>query len=201
MIVDWERRPGETPYEDLEGFIPVKIYPNPTRQQVDELEEENIRKATLKYLSKKPSKRKASFDYYWLLGLHREMYGDVWAWAGKTRTQNTQIGFDKYEIQGALMTLAADMQEWPNHFDFLECAMRIHHRAVQIHPFKNGNGRWSRLLANVWLKQNGQPLTEWPGIVGVSPIRDDYLAAVKAADALNFEALLALHRRYTNSAD
>jgi len=200
-VKDWEYRSGETPYEDLDGFIPVKMFPNPARRQVDELEEENVRKATLKYLAAKPSEKTAPFDYSWMLGLHREMFGDVWEWAGKTRTQNTQIGMDKHEVPEALRTLAADIKEWPAHFGPLECAARLHHRAVQIHPFKNGNGRWSRLLANIWLKQNGQPLTEWPSIVGESPVRSDYLDAVKAADGMDFEPLLELHRRFTGAGE
>lgn len=193
----WGYREGETPYDDLVGFKLAKTYPNPTRQHVDELEEENVRKATLKYLAQKTSKKVAPFDYYWLLELHREMYGDVWEWAGKTKRQNTQIGLDKHEVVEALRVLAADIQEWPNHFEPLEVSARLHHRAVHIHPFKNGNGRWSRLLANIWLKQNDHPLTEWPSIVGESPIRDEYLKAVKAADDLDYEPLLDMHRKYT----
>ena len=84
-------------------------------------------------------------------------------------------------------------------FEAIEVAARIHHCAVQIHPFKNGNGRWSRLLSNIWLKQNSQPLTMWPSIVGESPVRDEYLKAVKEADNLNFEPLLEMHRRYADS--
>lgn len=198
MIDGWENREGETPYDDLDGFKLAKEYSNPSRQLVDELEEENIRKATLKYLVQKPSKKAASFDYYWLLELHREMYGDVWEWAGSTRTQNTQIGLDKYQLGEALRTLVADIQEWPKHFEPVEVAARIHHRAVQIHPFKNGNGRWSRLLANIRLKQNGQPLTMWPSIVGESPVRGEYLNAVREADNMNFEPLLEMHRCYAD---
>ena len=43
--------------------------------------------------------------------------------------------------------------------DLSEQAVLLHHRAVQIHPFENGNGRWSRLLANIWLKKHAHPIT------------------------------------------
>lgn len=46
-------------------------------------------------------------------------------------------------------------------FAVVEIAARIHHRAVQIHPFLNGNGRWSRMLVNIYLKQNGLQPTKW----------------------------------------
>ena len=61
---------------------------------------------------------------------------------------------------------------------------RLHHRAVQVHPFPNGNGRWARMLANIWLKRHGQPITKWPEetIGGKSAIREEYIAAIRAAD-------------------
>jgi hypothetical protein len=63
----------------------------------------------------------------------------------------------------------------------------------------NGNGRWSRLLANIWLKRHQHPITEWPEArVGEqSKIRDEYLDAIRKADAGNYKPLRALHRKYT----
>lgn len=194
----WKTRRGETPYDDLGGFRLAKKYPEPSREIVDELEEENIRVATLKYLSSRPSPKIARFDYDWFLQLHHEMYGDVWDWAGKFRTTNKNIGVDKYKLRAAMAALSRDVEAWPEIYkDPLELAMRLHHRAVQIHPFSNGNGRWSRLLSNIWLKRSGHPLTEWPGLTQESPIRDEYLQAVRAADNLDFSRLLKLYRQYT----
>ena len=185
---------------DLDDYSGLKL-PSDTTYKLDEIyvyEAKNIAKATIKYLSAPPSVKIAPFTYAWMLELHREMFGDVWEWAGSTRTQDTQIGLDKYQIGEALRTLAADIQEWPEHFEPVEVAARIHHRAVQIHPFKNGNGRWSRLLANIWLKQNDHPLTVWPSIVGESLVRDEYLKAVREADNMNFKPFLEMHKRYTD---
>jgi hypothetical protein len=65
----------------------------------------------------------------------------------------------------------------------------------------NGNGRWSQMLANIWLKLKGSNPTIWPdaAIAETSIIRDEYLAAVKAADTMNFPPLIALHEKYTSS--
>lgn len=199
MVKGWKQKPGETPYEDLDGFKHMKRFPSPTREIVDELEEENIRVATVKYLSARPSEKVARFDYDWLSELHEEMYGDVWSWAGKFRTTNKNVGVDKYQVREAMAALARDIKEWPQHHkDPLEVAMRLHHRAVQIHPFNNGNGRWSRLLSNIWLKQNGHPLTEWPpALAKESPIRNEYLVAIKKADNMDFDPLWTLCRKYT----
>ena len=70
---------------------------------------------------------------------------------------------------------------------------------ARIHPFLNGNGRWSRMLANIGLKRNRRPVTEWPEqVIGrESPVRGEYLQAIRAADEGDCEPLFGLHRRFT----
>jgi Fic family protein len=77
----------------------------------------------------------------------------------------------------------------------------LHHQAVQIHPFENGNGRWSRTLANIWLHLHGHELIQWPGaaLSEESKVRADYLAAIKAADNHDYQPLFALHQRFTSA--
>lgn len=77
-------------------------------------------------------------------------------------------------------------------------AVRLHHRTVQIHPFSNGNGRWARMLSNIWLKCHGYHITAWPeDVIGSkSVIRDQYLEAIRAADQGDEIPLTALHLRY-----
>ena len=85
--------------------------------------------------------------------------------------------------------------------NLVEQAVRLHHRAVQIHPFYNGNGRWARLLGNILLRLQGHPETRWPEtLLGVeSTIRGEYLAAIKEADLGNYEPLLKLTRQHSRS--
>ena len=54
---------------------------------------------------------------------------------------------------------------------------------------------------NIWLRQHGHPLTEWPHetIGNESVVRTEYIAAIKAADRGEYEALMALHRKYTGA--
>lgn len=75
----------------------------------------------------------------------------------------------------------------------------LHHQAVHIHPFENGNGRWSRALANLWLYLHGQEPTDWPGtaLSEASAIRGEYIEAIQAADKGNYAPLLALHQQFT----
>ena len=128
------------------------------------------------------------------------MFGAVWKWAGKFRASDKNLGVQWAHIETSLHTLLANLSHWEREeMEFLEQAVLLHHRAVSIHPFENGNGRWARLLANIWLKLNDSPLTEWPEttVGSVSTIRSDYLTALRHADSGEYGPLRELHRRFT----
>jgi Fic-DOC domain mobile mystery protein B len=198
VTVTWNSIPGETPI-DVSG---LKVSGVINRGQLSVVEAENIRKAIVKYLGGSLTRRTAKFDLSWMLKLHREMFGDIWTWAGETRTTNLNIGVPWHQAQTRMQDLCDDLAYWQKHWpDFVEQAAHLHHRAVLIHPFLNGNGRWSRLLANIWLKLNKQPLTEWPEeVIGeTSVIRDEYLTAIRAADSGDYIPLIEMHRRYAET--
>ncbi len=188
--------PGQTPLDDLSGLRNKRIR---TTAQLNAAEAENIRKATLKYLAGAVSRRTAPFDFAWLRKLHKEMFGDVWSWAGSLRTTRTNIGCPPQEIEVRLHDLLEDLKAWKDSgMPLQEQAARLHHGLVLIHPFPNGNGRWSRMAANIWLRLHGAALTEWPEttIGAASTIRGEYLDAVKAADRGDHSKLLVMHERY-----
>ncbi len=71
---------------------------------------------------------------------------------------------------------------------------------AEIHPFRNGKGRCARMLANIWLKRHAHGITEWPEqtIGAKSVIRDEYLAAIRAADEGDERPLRELQGRFTH---
>jgi len=186
---------GATYNDDISG-LKLDTSKQYTLQEIYVYEARNITKATLKYLSKTPDKKVAPFTFEWFLELHREMFGDVWDWAGKLRQVELSIGVKAYLVSTELKKLVDDLAFWEANksFDVIEIASRIHHRAVQIHPFKNGNGRWSRMLANIYLKQNGLQVTKWNEdlLSKENPHRDDYISALKLADNGDYSKLIDL---------
>lgn len=186
-----------TPLDDISGLkLPSdKVY---TLKEIYVAEANNIALATLKYLSAPPSKKVAPFSYEWLSTLHEEMFGKVWEWAGKFRHVELSIGIKAYKVPVALKELSNDIAYWEAHrtFDIYETAARIHHRAVHIHPFQNGNGRWSRMLANIYLRQNGSMPVKWQEdlLSNVNPKRDEYIHALKEADNGDYTKLIEMHR-------
>jgi len=186
-----------TPIDDISGLKlqADKVY---TLKEIYIAEANNIALATIKYLSAPPSKKIAPFSYEWLQQLHEEMFGNVWDWAGKFRHVELSIGIKAYLVPTALKELSDDIAYWDNNktFDIYETATHIHHRAVQIHPFQNGNGRWSRMLANIYLRQNGSMPVKWQEdlLAQENPKRDEYIKALKSADDGDYQKLIEMHK-------
>lgn len=198
-MTDWQSIPDETPI-DPSGLKPALRRIVHGRAQLNIVEAENIRLATVKYLAGTPTRRGAPFTPKWMLKLHAEMFGNVWLWAGTPRTVELNLGCPAWRIQTDLHNLAEDLRCWSSPaMPWVEQAATLHYRAVKIHPFLNGNGRWARLLANIWLKLHGAPLTLWPesGVSGgTSPIRGQYIQALKSADQDDLSLLIGLHAKH-----
>jgi len=184
---------GATPLDDVSGLLQQHIT---TRRELFDAEFANINKAYQKYLFTIPSNKKAPFTLEWLYKLHKEMLGEVWDWAGQKRLSNKSIGVDKSQIDEELGKLLGDYDNWiKNQMRYLEVAVRLHHRLVYIHPFENGNGRWSRMAANIYLRQNKQKMIQWPEqeLYIRTTFREEYINALKNADELNYQSLIKLH--------
>src|SRR5439155_20433766 len=132
----------ETPITDLSE---LKVKGIRLRSQLNRAEAANITKALARYLVGSVTRKDAPFTFAWFCDLHREMFEDVWGWAGRLRTSVTNIGIEPRFIEARLFDLSRNLPYWENE-PLLVQATRLHHQAVQIHPLENGNGRCSRAL-------------------------------------------------------
>ena len=131
--------------------------------------------------------------------VHKHMYADVWAWAGEFRKTKKNIGIDRWQIATALWYLLDDIRYWHenNTYPPDEIAVRLKHRIVSIHCFPNGNGRHSRLMADIIVEKiYGQPIFTWGEGKLSSEIdtREAYLRALKVADAGEYDLLIQFAR-------
>lgn len=130
--------------------------------------------------------------------LHKQMFGDVWSWAGKYRERESNIGVRPHLISTEVSALFSDTIYWIEHktYEPDEQAIRLHHRLVAIHPFPNGNGRHTRLMADLLVERmRRQPFTWGRGsLTEVSQLRGTYIAALKAADNHDIQPLLNFAR-------
>lgn len=197
MGLDLTYSDGQTPLdeEEKEGLIIPTIS---TRGELNEFEQLNIEEAIQWSL-------RGSFTLSRLLSetfvksLHKRMYGKVWKWAGVYRQSNKNIGVDKWQIATALKTLLDDTHFWIDQETYApdEIAIRFKHRLVSIHCFPNGNGRHSRLMADMLIKSIFKlPVFTWGSadLVEQPDPRKAYLKSLKAADQGNVEPLIRFAR-------
>ncbi len=132
--------------------------------------------------------------------LHKEMFSEVWDWAGQWRHSQPNIGVPSQDIQPQLKKLQDDLAFWlskDSDMQPLEILARFHHRVVFIHPFANGNGRWGRLVADALaLRQFKLNSLTWASDSenfrgSEASGRKEYVATMKAGDKGDFAPLMA----------
>ena len=181
--------------EEKDGLLILTIA---TRGELDEFEQQNIEKA-VQWILGRTFKPELFFTEDFVRMLHKRMYADVWAWAGDFRKTNKNIGVDKWQIPSDLKYLLDDAKYWHENNTYTqdEIAVRFKHRIVSIHCFPNGNGRHSRLLADIIIEKiYKQPVFSW-GAANLSDegdARKSYLKAIKTADRGDYSLLLAFAR-------
>lgn len=128
--------------------------------------------------------------------LHNRMYGNVWKWAGKFRNSEKNIGCKSYLIPSLLKQLLDDTLFWIENESYHpdEIAIRFKHHLVSIHCFPNGNGRHSRLMADIIISKifNLNTFT-WGKYhkLSLEGIRKLYIHSLREADNNNFEHLIS----------
>lgn len=87
-----------------------------------------------------------------LRDLHAQLYQDVWSWAGLLRKSELNIGVAPEQVAIELRTSMDTIRyRWEHTSDWTarELGIVAHAEAVRIHPFVDGNGRSTRLLADL----------------------------------------------------
>jgi cell filamentation protein len=127
---------------------------------------------------------------------HRRWLGNVYAWAGQERTVNMSKGDLMFAAAAQVPRLLAQFEHnclarWTPcqgmASDVLAEAIAITHvELILIHPFREGNGRLSRLLADVMVVQSGRgPLdySAWEAH------KSDYFLAVRQGLAGDYKPM------------
>ena len=197
MGLDLEYLDGQTPLDEEEknGLLIPTIA---TREELDEFEQQNIEQA-IQWALGRSFKAELIFTECFIRTLHKRMYADVWKWAGDFRKTNKNIGIDRWQISTELKYLLDDAKYWHDNKTYSpdEIAIRFKHRIVSIHCFPNGNGRHSRLMADIIIEKiYKQSVFSW-GAANHSSEGDSrkaYLKAVKNADKGDYNLLLNFAR-------
>lgn len=197
MGLDFELESGQTPLDEdeIEGLLIPTIS---SRAELDEFEQLNIEKAFEWILSKTFTLDRVLTEPF-IKELHKKMYSDVWKWAGSFRITEKSIGCDPAMIGVELRNLIDDTKYWIENKTFSndEITIRFSHRIVKIHCFPNGNGRHSRMIADlIALKCFGTKMYSWgnANLTKVGEARKQYLKALRKADENNYRDLIKFAR-------
>lgn len=170
-----------------------------TRRELDEFEQLGVEKA-IEWTLKRKLHLEQILTEDFVKELHKRMFDDVWKWAGQFRSPNQNLGVDKTRIRIEIKKMLDDCRYWIDHavFPADEIAVRFHHRLVMIHPFANGNGRHSRLIADILVSHGfGGPTFSWGSInlTSKGEARSTYLDALRKADENKYQALIEFARQ------
>jgi len=133
---------------------------------------------------------------------HRKWLGNIYDWAGDERSVNMSKGDFHFSAVAQIPRLLKEFElEYLNKFtpctgfnkaQLIEAIAVIHIEFILIHPFREGNGRLSRLLADVMaLQAEFQPLDYscW------DQDKDTYFSAIQAGMSMNYQPMIGLVRR------
>lgn len=187
---------GTTPIDpdEMDSLIPTHII---NQNELNEWEQTNITSAQL-WINNKKLKPNDILNEIFVKKLHTKMFDKTWKWAGKFRKSNKNIGVDWHTIPIQLRQLLNDVSYQAKYdtYHIDEIAARFHHRLVFIHPFVNGNGRFSRLITDSFLLSHEQKTFSW-GMASLKEedaLRKQYINALKAADKHDYSLLLKFIR-------
>lgn len=185
---------GQTPIteEDRQGLL----LPLTTLQELNDAEAENILTCqTWVFVRRRRLSPIAILTTSWVKSLHQRMFNEVWQWAGEFRDVDTNLGVAKGKISYELSALIADIKvkvEFRDSWGLSEekIAIELAHKAVLIHPFPNGNGRWARDLGDALIVALGKERFTWGAKLKPDQRRAAMLTSIRKADNGDLESYL-----------
>lgn len=129
--------------------------------------------------------------------MHALWLGEIYSWAGEYRQVNVAKDGFMFAAAGEVPRLMREFERGPLR-EFTPCRFTgldiqaralavVHTEMVLIHPFREGNGRCSRLLAVLMGLQAGLPALDFGGVRGEEKRR--YFAAVQAGLDRDYEPM------------
>ena len=197
MGLEFEYEDGQTPLdEDEKNGLLIKTIA--TQGELDEHEQRNIEKA-IEWTIHNKFKASRILDEKFIKELHKKMFSDTWKWAGDFRQSEKNIGVSWIRIPMELRLLVDDTKYWIEKATYPpdELAIRFKHRLVNIHCFPNGNGRHSRIMADIIISSVfGRDVFTWhhSNMVKAGEVRAKYISAIREGDNGNINQLIEFAR-------
>ncbi|MDT8385632.1 MAG: Fic family protein [Gammaproteobacteria bacterium] len=174
-------------------------------KEMDKLEAESLIKATDALIHKYDADHQFTADD--VCQMHELWLGDIYEWAGKYRTVNISKDDFSFAMAAQIPKLMVQFETdqlakyTPCNFSdrnvVVKALAEVHTELVLIHPFREGNGRCSRILTIIMALQAGLPVLDFSLISG--QMKSEYFAAVQMGMVRNYEPMEALFREIIES--
>lgn len=168
------------------------------KREMDQAERDALLAVQMRYVSLIETTTR--FTDKLLCQIHRDWLGDIYEWAGKYRTVDiSKGGFTwpgAFTVPDNMARFSQDMLarytpcSGMTKDDICHALAVIHAEFLLIHPFREGNGRLARLLADLMVAQTNHPLPlyRFQGR-GATTYRIRYLRAVQQGYLMRYAEL------------
>lgn len=165
-----------------------------TKKEIDKAEFEEFLFAELLFM--RSLTNNTTFNIAFIKSLHYEALKEVYAFAGQLRTVNvSKSGFMFPAAQ--FLNQSMDLFEtellnklpetYSNQLDLISDIASVHAELLFIHPFREGNGRTARILANLMAYKEGYESLKWEKIT--DKIYPSYVVAVQSAAKKDYKPM------------
>ena len=136
----------------------------------------------------------AAGTYQALADIHRYLFGDIYDFAGQRRSVNLAKGNFRFAPVMYLDAALENIEKMPQH-TFDEIIEKYVEMNI-VHPFREGNGRSTRIWLNLILKKELRIIVDWSKVD-----REDYLLAMERSPVRDIEIKHLLKQALTDQID
>ena len=129
-----------------------------------------------------------------LKDIHGYLFQDIYSFAGKLRTVNVAKGNFRFAPVLYLKEALLSIDKMPQ--DTFECIIEKYVEMNVAHPFREGNGRSTRIWLDTMLKKELGKVVDWSKID-----KEDYLPAMERSPVRNKEIMMLLKEALTDHID
>lgn len=186
----------EDQYEDgSDGLVLKNLFRVKDKREIEEIETRELYRVTDKLTEIYDQNHR--FTAADICNMHENWLGTVYKWAGKYRQVTISKGGFIFALPKFIPQLMADFEKkdlslyTPCNFkdrdEQAQALAIVHTELLLIHPFREGNGRLSRLLAMLMALQAGLPPLDFSEFEGER--KEEYFAAVRKGLARDYQPM------------
>lgn len=166
-----------------------------TEKEINEAEFEGFLRAEI-YLTEKLTSR-TKFNVKYILKLHAEAFKHLYDFAGKLRDVNLSKGGFPFAaakfLPQTMQTNEKDVLDslknsYENKEELIADIAVVHGELLFIHPFREGNGRTARLLANLMVRKEGYGSLRFEKVGKLE--FEEYVAAVQNCGTKDYTKMI-----------